>query len=178
MLRRPVRLLALFVPLMVPLLGVGSCERRIIEIGLPGSDGALPIEIALPVATRSRRRDGQLDGIDVTPRSRPAARVSSGSLPIPAPGSHRAPRVAPVPDRARHRDHAHQRPPLRRPRVRADAARRWSRRRATTVPRSAWLRFRLAAPVPPAAALDGFGFAIECDGNRVARAPTRSRTAR
>ena len=167
MLRRPARLLAVVVPLILPLLGFGSCERGVIAIGIPSAGGGLPVAIALPSSTDPAAATVQLDGVDVTAAFAAGGPGLVGSLPLPAPGPHRlrvsrpfgfgsglavsltSGRVFDVPAPA---------PAL----VAVEPA------AGAVVPRSAWLRFRLATPVP-APALDGFGFALECDGERIAR---------
>ena len=166
MLRRPARLLAVF-PLLLPLLGVGSCERRVIEIGLPTLDGALPIEIALPSGTDPATATVQLDGVDVSAAFAAGGPGLVGALPVPAPGAHHlrlsrpfsfAPGLAISLSTSRAFDAPAPAPAL----LAVEPA------SGAVVPRSAWLRFRLAEPLPEAA-LDGFGFALACNGERVAR---------
>jgi hypothetical protein len=168
MLRRPARLLAVVVPLILPLLGFGSCEQGVIAIGIPSPGGGLPVEIALPSSTDPATAIVRLDGADVTATFAAGGPGLVGSLPIPAPGVHLLRVTRPfhvgagitisltggrsfdVPDSA---------PALLAVEPAAGAV----------VPRSAWLRFRLATS-PAVAALDGFGFALECDGKPIARA--------
>ena len=167
--RRPsLRLFGVAAPLLLTLLGVGPCERRIIEIGLPTLAGALPVEIALPSGTNPADATVALDGIDVTASFSAGGPGLVGSVPVPPAGQHRisvarplstlpglsfpvtsgrifvAPAAAPALISAQ---------PL---------------AGATNVPRTAWLRFRLATPIADDA-LAGFGFALECNGEGVAR---------
>jgi len=167
MLRHPSRLLAVAAPLMLALLGVGSCERRVIEIGLPAAGGDLPVSIALPSSTDPASATVSLDGVDVTAAFAPGGAGLEGSLPLPEPGAHRivlsrpfqvAPGIAISLTSGRGFDVPESAPALLAVEPAAGA----------TVPRSAWLRFRLATP-PSVAALDGFGFALECDGDQVPR---------
>lgn len=164
--RRPapvsrVRLLAL--ALAVPLLGAGSCGPPI-HLLLPAPSGVMPVEVALwsyldPADVRLA-----LDGADVTGSFTAGGPGLVGSIPVPAPGSHRLSVRWPLPfpmigslttslvfDA-----------PTAAPEVLAIEP------GPGAVPSGAWLRFRLAAAAEPSA-LTGFGFALECDGQRVAR---------
>jgi hypothetical protein len=158
--------------LLLALLGFGPCERRVIEIGLPTLEGALPVHIewasALASGTDAAAARVVLDGIDVTGLFAAGGTGLVGSIPLPAPGPHRirvsrpvtllpgisipltsslifrAPEAAPALLSAE--------PPA----------------GGSAVPRTAWLRLRLATPLIDGA-LDGFGFALECNGARVER---------
>lgn len=168
MLRKPARLLAIAAPLILPLLGFGPCERRIFEIGLPTLAGALPVEIVLPTGSDPAVATVALDGVDVTDSFSAGGPGLVGSVPVPAPGQHRLSVTRPLstlpglgfpvtngrlfiaPDAA---------PALLSAQPLAGA---------TNVPRTAWLRFRLATPITDGA-LAGFGFGLECDGVSVGR---------
>jgi hypothetical protein len=168
MLVRPARLLAVALPLMLPLLGVGSCESRVIVIGLPAAGGGLPVSIALPASVDPATATVTLDGADVTSHFAPGPPGLVGSLPVPTPGAHRLKLSRPftvLPGVTIHlkNNRAFDAPAFAPALLAVEPA-----AGATSVPRSAWLRFRLASALPPAA-LDGFGFALECDGERVER---------
>ncbi len=167
MLRNPARLLAVAVPLILPLLGFGSCEKRIIEIGLPAPGGGVPVSITLPAGVDPATATVTVDDADVTSFFAPAAPGLVGSVPVPPPGPHRihvsrpltiAPGLTISLNNGRNFDAPASAPALLSVEPAAGA----------TVPRSAWLRFRLASSLPPDA-LDGFGFALECGGKRVDR---------
>ena len=166
--RRSFHAIGVALPLLLPLLGFGSCQRWVIEIGLPTLAGALPVRIALASGTDPAAATVVLDGIDVTALFAAGGAGLVGSIPVPAAGPHhievsrpvtllpgisipltsglifRAPEAAPALLSAE--------PPA----------------GGSAVPRTAWLRLRLATP-PSNGALDGFGFALECNGARVAR---------
>lgn len=168
--RRPRRLPHLrFLRLLVlaavlPVLGAATCGPPI-QLGLPTTDGVVPVQITVsdgdPAEVVVR-----LDGVDVTGAFTPGGSGLVGALPVPDPGPHRLSVTWPlglvpfvtvtssvlfdVPTAA----------PALLAVEPADGA--------TNVPAGTWLRFRLAAEPDPSA-LVGFGFAIECDGERVAR---------
>lgn len=152
------------------LLGAGPCGVREIQIGLPRAPaGGLPVEIRLSPSTDLASVSVALDGADVTPAFAPAgAGTLRGELPLPGPGAHRLSvtrslpllpgvgvpfttgRTFRVPEAA---------PAL----VAIEPA-----AGASGVSPGAWLRIRLASSASDAA-LEGFGFALECDGREVAR---------
>jgi len=166
--RASFRVLGVAAPLLVTLLGIGPCERRIIEIGLPTLAGALPVEIALPSKTNPADATVALDGVDVTASFSAGGRGLLGSLPVPAAGPHRISVSRPLSAL----------PGLSLPvtsgldfETPEAAPALLSVQPATgsaNLPRTAWLRFRLAAPLADGA-LDGFGFALECGGRRFPR---------
>ncbi|MCX5739707.1 MAG: hypothetical protein NTZ61_14675, partial [Proteobacteria bacterium] len=82
------RVLGVAAPLLLTLLGIGPCERRIIEIGLPTLAGALPVEITLPSGTNPADATVALDGVDVTASFSAGGAGLVGSVPVPAPGEH------------------------------------------------------------------------------------------
>ena len=172
--RAPVlpRVVGVAAPLLLALLGVGPCERRVIEIGLPTLAGALPVQIELAsrAGIRSCRRDRlarwrRRDG----PRSAAGGAGLVGSVPIPAAGP--APDlvsrpVTLLPGISIPLTNGPELPCARggaRTAVRGAAGRRQRACRARRGCVSAW-RHRSRD-----GALDGFGFALECNGESVAR---------
>ena len=149
---------------VLPVLGAASCGPPI-QLGLPTPDGLVPVEITLsdvdPATVVVR-----LDGVDVSAAFAPGGAGLVGALPVPDPGSHRLSvtwPLEPVPF-VTVTSHLLFDAPTAAPALLAvepaDGA--------TNVPAGTWLRFRLAAEPDPSA-LVGFGFALECDGERVAR---------
>jgi hypothetical protein len=150
------------------LLGFGACEVEIVS-GVPSRQGEVPVRITLPVSADPASATVFLDGEDVTGAFFPRGRGLVGSLPVGEPGRHRVEVVRPfefVPG--------------------LSVALRVSKRLAGPapaphligvdpvdaggrVPRTAWLRFRFAAPLP-ADAIAGWGFGIACDGQAIPRA--------
>jgi hypothetical protein len=164
--RRPHARTAVLLPLLL-LLGVGSCNPRPINIGLPALDGSLPISITLPAGTDPATATVQLDGADVTSSFAPGGPGLVGSIPVPPPGAHQILVARPltvVPGIAVSvtQGHSFDAPAA------APAVVSIEPTTGSPMPRTAWLRFRLASVVPDDA-LDGFGFALECGGTRRAR---------
>ena len=81
--RRPARLLAVVVPLVLPLFGFGSCDKNIIDFGLPSPSGGLPVSITLPPGTAATATV-TLDGVDVTAAFAAGGPGLVGSVPVPA----------------------------------------------------------------------------------------------
>lgn len=159
--RRP-RLPLLTLALAVPLLVAMSCGPPV-HLGLPTLSGVVPVEITLTDGDPAEVRVA-LDGADVTGSFAAGGPGLVGSIPLPAPGSHRLSVTRPLPfatigsittslvfDS-----------PAAAPEVLAIEP------APGAVPSGAWLRFRLATPAEPSA-LAAFGFGLECDGQRVAR---------
>lgn len=166
MLRPPrswMRLAALL--LALPLLGAGSCVGTSAHIGLPTLSGVLPIEIPLSPSIDPAAVTVALDGADVTGAFAPGGPGLVGSIRVPPPGPHRLtvtrPWALPVGSLS---SGVLFDSPSAAPAVLALAP----PAQGGLVASGAWLRFLLAAPAD-ASALAGFGFAIECDGARVAR---------
>lgn len=156
-------------PLLALLLAITACgPLQLVQIGVPSAaENALPVHVALSASVDPASVVIELDGTDVTALFAPAPGGVSGRVPIPAPGSHRISvtrsygvlglglpitngRLFEVPAPA---------PAL----VSVEPA-----PGGPAIPRSAWLRFRLASAAP-ADALVGFGFTIECNGREVPR---------
>lgn len=148
--------------LTLPLLGAASCGPSI-RLGLPATDGTMPVEITLAAAIDPATVRVFLDGIDVTRGFAPGGPGLVGAIPVPAAGTHVIAASKPFALRPIG-------PFSRSMRFRAPSAAPalLGVDPAGPVPAGAWLRFRLAAPAP-ASSLLGFGFALECDGRRVAR---------
>jgi hypothetical protein len=162
------RVLGVAAPLLLTLLGIGPCERRIIKLGLPTLAGALPVAITLPSRTDPADATVALDGVDVTASFSAGGGGLVGSVPVPAPGRHRItvsrpfstlPGLSFLLTSGRRFDAPDAAPALLSAEPPAGGG---------NVPRTAWLRFRLATPIPDGA-LDGFGFALECNGSSVRR---------
>ncbi len=152
--------------LTLPLLAAGSCAPPPVEFGLPTLAAVMPVSIGLapgvdPAAVRVR-----LDDLDVTASFAPAGPGLVGSIPVPAPGSHRlsVTRPLPAPLFVSFTTGVDFESPSATPAVLAvePAA------DVTNVPRGAWLRFRFASPLEDSD-LAGFGFGLECDGARIER---------
>jgi hypothetical protein len=165
--RSSARLLVVALPLILPLFGFGSCAQHVIGIGLPTAGGGIPVTITLSPSADPATAVVRVDGADVTSFFAVAPPGLVGTLPVPAPGAHRInvawqanlPLGITVPlNNGRAFDAPASAPAL----VAVEPA------AGATVPRTAWLRFRLASALP-AGALDGFGFALECNGERVTR---------
>lgn len=157
-------------PLLTLLVSASACgPRDFIRIGIPtAAENALPIHVVLSGSVDPGSVAIELDGTDVTTLFGPTSGGVSGSVPIPTPGPHRL-------SVTRSYSMLGFSLPLtngRRFDVPAPAPTIVSVEPApggSAVPRSAWLRFRLASGAP-ADALVGFGFAIECNGHEVPRA--------
>jgi hypothetical protein len=156
---RSARLLVL--ALGVPLLAAASCGAPV-EFGLPTLAGVMPVEVALGAGVDPADVRVALDGNDVTASFTAGGAGLVGALPVPAPGSHRLAVTRPIAlSFGSFTEVAFFEAPTAAPEVLAVEP-------TGTLPRGAWLRFRLAAPAAPSD-LVGFGFAIECDGEPVAR---------
>ena len=165
---RSFRTLGVALPLLLPLLGFGSCQLGVIAVDLPTLSGEFPVQIALAPGTDPAAATVALDGADVTKRFAAGGAGLVGSIPVPAPGPHRIQVTRPVtllpglsiPLTAGRDFRAPEPAP----------ALLWAEPAAgaSDVPRTAWLRLRLATPLSNGV-LAGFGFALECNGARVAR---------
>jgi hypothetical protein len=148
------------------LLGAGPCGPRPIKIGLPTPAGLLPVQVELPAAADPALATVALDGGDVSAAFAPGGPGLLGSLALPAPGSHllevTAPRGPsdPAPFRLSQDFVSPAAAPALLSAIPAAGA--------ANVPRTAWLRFAFATPPAPEA-LAGWGFALECNGQRVPR---------
>lgn len=143
------------------LLGASSCGPPI-EFGLPTAGGGLPIEIILEDGLDPGSVAVALDGVDVTSAFAPGGRGLLGTVAVPEPGRHRVTVSFPfalgmLASRSR---------PFEAPTAAPAVVGLPS---AGPLPAGAWLRFRLAAQAQ-ASDLQGFGFALECDGRQVERA--------
>lgn len=157
-----VRLVALL--LAVPLLGAASCGPPI-RLGLPTPAGVMPVEITLSGDLAAVRV--ALDDVDVTDAFAAGGSGLVGSIPVPAPGSHRLSVTRPLvsfPPIGSLTTSLVFEAPTAAPEVLAIEPASG----AGAVPSGAWLRFRLAASAD-ASALVGFGFGLECNGERVVR---------
>src|SRR5215472_118527 len=152
--------------LSLALLGVGPCTLRSVVFGLPTSAGLQRIEVALN-GTDPSRATLALDDVDVTSAFAPGGSGLVGMLPVPPAGSHRLaltrliellPGVSVPVTNGFSFDS---------PAAAPDVA-SLEPSSGATVPRSAWIRFALAAAAD-ASALSGWGFGIECNGQSVAR---------
>jgi hypothetical protein len=168
--RRGARLAAVL--LALPLHGAGSCTGAPALIGLPTLAGLLPIQVPLSAGTDPASVTVTLDGVDVTGAFAPGGPGLVGALPVPDPGEHRLqvtrPFVLPVGSIT---TGMRFQSPTAAPAVllaEPDVLDIEPRDGSGNVPSGAWLRVRLAAPAA-ASDLEGFGFALECDGARVAR---------
>ena len=154
---------ALALALLLPLFLGGRCGSVEIRIGLPdAATGQLRVAIRVPQGVPVGDLEVVLDGAEVTGLFSPHGQSLVGLLDDPAPGAHRlAVRRSLVagfgptwsvplesPDPA---------PPL----VAAEPG-----DGAPALPRTAWLRFDFAGEPAPGA-LAGWGFGVECDGERI-----------
>ncbi|MCL4684355.1 hypothetical protein KJ059_06330 [Myxococcota bacterium] len=160
-----VRLAAVLIAL--PLLGAGACDLHGVVLGLPAPDGSLPVTIALRAGIDPAAVRLALDGADVSAAFEPGGPGLTGTLPLPTPGHHRLTVTRPLTffSAASITTGMNFEAPSAAPAVLAlDPA-----DGSTAVPPGAWLRFRLAESARETD-LVGFGFGLECDGVRVARA--------
>lgn len=153
------------------LLPLSGCELRVAEIGLPLADGSLPVTIRLQAGTDPANVRVALDGADVSLAFGGAgAGMVAGQIPLPASGLHT---LTVSQGRAA---------VLGQPLVWLTLGQRFMVPAAApnllrtdplpvsgAIPRTAWLRFAFDGDLA-SGALDGFGFALECDGTRLARA--------
>ena len=163
---RPIRRLG---PLLaLALLGVGPCNLQTVVFHLPTAEGLQRIDVSLPSGTDLSQVALALDGADVTGSFAPGGSGLVGALPVPPPGPHRLAltRVIQV-----------------LPGVSAPFTNGFLFDSPAAAPavasvepvgggapaaRSAWIRFRLASS-PDTAALSGWGFGVECNGQNVPR---------
>lgn len=157
----------LFVALLaLPLLGAGACNLHGVTLGLPTPDGVLPVTIELAAGIDPALVRVTLDGVDMSAEFEPGGPGLVGSLPVPAPGSHRIAvrrpvAFLPIPwiTNGLRFDSPSAAPAV----VSIEPA-----LGSVAVSRGAWLRFRLAESASESD-VAGFGFAIECDGAEVPR---------
>jgi hypothetical protein len=162
---RPMRHLGLLLSLGI--LGASPCTLQTVVFHLPTAAGLQRIDVALPGGTDLSQVTLALDGADVTSAFAPGGIGLVGTLPVPPAGAHRLSLTRvyeplpglPVPFTNGFLFDS--------PAAAPDVA---SVEPASGVgaPRSAWIRFRLAAAAD-SSALSGWGFGIECNGQSVAR---------
>lgn len=150
------------IPLAIalPLLLAASCGSPI-RIGLPTSDDRIPVSISLGAGVDPEAVVVLLDDAEVTDAFAAGGPGLVGSIPVPPPGLHQIKVTKPIGGMPLFTTSVTFQSPAAAPAVLAVEP-------AGPLPSGAWLRFRLAAPAPPQS-LVGFGFAIECDGQRVNR---------
>jgi hypothetical protein len=152
--------------LALPVLGAASCNSPI-WLGLPTTGGVMPVEITLPAGVDPAAVVVALDEVDVTASFAPGGPGLVGTIPVPDPGPHRLSVTRPfasMPSVVTITNNLLFDAPSAAPAVLAVEP-----APGGVVSSGAWLRFRLAER-PDAAALAGFGFALECNGARVQRA--------
>ena len=165
--RRPARSIRpLGLVLSLALLGAGPCTLRSVVFGLPTTDGLQRIEVALN-GTDPSRATLWLDDVDVTGAFAPGGSGLVGMLPVPPAGPHRLALtrlidVLPGVSLPFTNGFLFDSPAAAPDVASVDPA------SGAPAPRSAWIRFQLAA-VADASALSGWGFGIECNGQSVAR---------
>jgi hypothetical protein len=158
----------LWLPLLVlPLLGAGSCFRPLLTLRIPTHFGVAPLEIALAGPSGWVDYTVTLDGADVTPRFAPGGTGLRGSVALAA-GPHelvvsRGFTSIPLLRVSGREQFEFEVPTLAPPVLSVEPG-----PASGPVPRSAWIRFHLAAPAD-ASDLAGYGFGVECDGERVER---------
>lgn len=164
--RRFARLrLVVALALALPVLGAASCGGPVIQLGLPTPAGEIPVRIVLAADVDPATVAIALDGVDVTNAFVPGGPGLVGTIPVPAAGTHdltvtKTLPLAPV-GLLTSSTLTFEAPTAAPAVLGVDPA--------GPLPSGAWLRFRLAAPAQ-ASDLVGFGFALECDGERVERA--------
>lgn len=159
--------------LLPPLLAALGCEGVVAEIGLPSAGGGLPVTVLVQPGVAPEDVTVALDGQDVSSLFAPSAEGLRGTLPLPSPGVHELQVVEP------------QLTMLGRPILPLTLRQRFVVPEASpplaafspspvagALAQTAWLRLRFEGDVP-AAALEGFGFALACEGARVARVAHR-----
>lgn len=154
------RLLALL--LSLPLLGAANCGPAV-RLGLPTLAGLIPVEVELSGSTDPSDVKVLLDDVDVTASFAPGGPGLVGTIPVPAPGKHRLGIQRPIavsPFGTVTNTLVFDAPTAAPEVLGVDPS--------GPLPSGAWLRFRLAAPAQDTD-LVGFGFGIECDGERVGR---------
>lgn len=154
---------ALALLLLLPLFLGGRCGSVAIRVGLPdGATGQLRVEIHPPDGVRPGDLEVVLDGTDVTSLFSPNGAGLVGLVDDPEPGVHRL--------AVRRRWIGGLGPgwvvPLESPAPAPGLLAADPEDASTELPRGAWLRFELAAEPAPAA-LAGWGFGIECGGERI-----------
>lgn len=152
------------------LIGAGPCGVQEIRFGLPSAGGGLPIEIQLPAGTNLASVTVSLDGGDVTSDFAPSGAASlTGEIALPTGGDHhlQVTRTVQLPGGIEFpmtRGRVFQVPTSAPALVSIEPA-----PGSANVTKGAWIRARLASPVG-VGALAGFGFALECNGEPIARA--------
>lgn len=151
--------------LALPCLGSGPCSTGSIRLGLPSAAGLLPVEIALAPGASAAATTVTLDGVDVTALFAAGPPGLLGAVPVPDPGTHTLQVVAPIPGLPLP---SSRRLTFRSPGPAPALLEVSPPESSPAVARGAWLRFRFASPAH-ADALEGFGFGLECNGQRLAR---------
>ncbi len=168
---RRCRLLALFLLLLTA--GVapmcGDLAGSPFRIGLPDAAGLVAVEIRLPPGTDPAEAEVRLDLADVTSSFAPGGEGLLGTLPEAAPGPHSISVSYPAAGGLlrTHRFDRFDSPTA------APALLEVSPDLGGLLPHTAWLRLRFDGPVQRAA-MEGWGFGIECDGERVPRDAVRA----
>ncbi len=150
--------------LALPLLGAGACNPHGVTLGLPTLDGLLPVTIELGEGIDPALVTVRLDGVDVSGEFAPGGPGLVGALPVPAPGSHRIAVRRPLAFLAWVTSGLLFDSPSAAPNVLSIEPASGSE----SVPVGAWLRFVLDEQADEAD-VAGFGFGIECDGEKVPR---------
>lgn len=132
------------------------------ELGLPDAGGGLPVTVHVNGALSFADVEIEIDGEDVRPYFVEGPEGLTATLPIPAPGSHDlVVRYAVGSAGAVRRTTRFEVPAPAPALASVDPT-------SDPIPATSWLRLRFADDVEPAM-LTGFGFAISCGGEPVAR---------
>ena len=155
---------ALALVALLPLVLGGRCGSVAVRFGLPdAATGQLRVEIRVQGGLHAGDLEIALDGADATGLFSPNGRNLVGLLDDPAPGPHRL--------AVRHKLIAGLGPawsvPFESPEPAPALLATQPEEGAEAVPRTAWLRFEFAEEPAPGA-LAGWGFGVECGGERIA----------
>jgi hypothetical protein len=153
------RLAPLSLALLAPALLAIYCHSPV-TVHLPDASGRIPVEVRLRAGTDASAVRVELDGSDVRAAFAAEPLRLVGSLPLPAPGAHRLRVRVPVLGGRASQIFDED---LSAPEPAAALVASEPVGDAADVPRTAWLRLVFDAP-PSEAALDAWGFQMECDG--------------
>jgi hypothetical protein len=153
---------AAILAILLSLLRTFACSSPI-SVSLPDEAGRTAVQIALPDGVKPAAVSISLDGEDVRGRFTRGAPGLVGALPPMAPGSHRLEVIFP-PEGFGLSFRAEIEAPEAAPALIASIPEQGALR----IPRSAWIRLAFEGALNPEAGR-GWGFGIECDGERVER---------